>query len=81
MCGIVGFSCRTDRYTGSLGKLFVPMLDALATRGPDSAGAAVYSHGLPEREWKYSLKAPGPNWSWSQVADGLHSLTGSPVQL
>lgn len=42
MCGIVGFLCRTDRYRRTLGQLFVPMLDALATRGPDSAGIAIY---------------------------------------
>ncbi len=66
MCGIVGLSCRTGRYRATLGQLFVPMLNALATRGPDSAGVAIYSgvtaasySGGTAASWKYSLRAPG----------------------
>ena len=57
MCGIVGLSCRTDRYQGSIGELFVPMLDALATRGPDSAGIAMYSKGSPGRRLEVLAKS------------------------
>jgi methylamine---glutamate N-methyltransferase subunit A len=81
MCGIVGLSCRTDRYRGSIGKLFVPMLNALATRGPDSAGIAVYSKASPGGGWKYSLGAPWPNYPWADVARSLRQLSGQGVEL
>ncbi len=81
MCGIVGLSCRTDRYRGSIGELFVPMLDALATRGPDSAGIAMYSKGSPGAGWKYSLKAPHANCPWADVALRLAQAGGHHVEL
>jgi methylamine---glutamate N-methyltransferase subunit A len=81
MCGIVGLSCRTDRYQGSIGELFVPMLNALATRGPDSAGIAVYSRGHLGARWKYSLKAPEAGCSWADVARSLAQLSGQGVEV
>ena len=81
MCGIVGLSCRTDRYRGSIGELFVPMLDALATRGPDSAGIAMYSKGSLGAGWKYSLKAPHANCPWADVALLLAQAGGHHVEL
>jgi methylamine---glutamate N-methyltransferase subunit A len=81
VCGIVGFWCRTDRYQRTLGELFVPMLDALATRGPDSAGIAIYSRQQPEAGWKYSLKAPQPDWPWPEVAAGLRSASDKAVEI
>jgi glutamate synthase domain-containing protein 1 len=81
MCGIVGLSCRTDRYRASIGELFVPMLDALATRGPDSAGIAVYSEESPGGGWKYSLKAPYANCPWADLALQLAQAGGHNVEL
>ena len=68
MCGIVGFLCRTDRYQGSLGELFVPMLDALATRGPDSAGIAVYSKACRVPVGSTRSERRGLTGSWAEVA-------------
>lgn len=43
MCGIVGFLDKTDRNEHSaLGRILLDMLKALACRGPDSAGVALY---------------------------------------
>jgi methylamine---glutamate N-methyltransferase subunit A len=81
VCGIVGFSCRTNRYQHALGELFVPMLDALATRGPDSAGVAIYSKSPPVAGSKYSLRAPGPNWPWDDVVAGLREANDIAVEL
>ncbi len=81
MCGIVGFSCRTDRYLHALGELFVPMLDALATRGPDSAGIALYSNRVPGPGWKYSLRAPRSGRPWADVAAALGKATDKAVEL
>ena len=42
MCGIVGLHLRNRRLEPRLGELLVPMLEAMTTRGPDSAGVALY---------------------------------------
>ena len=43
MCGIVGIYLKTKKYEKHLGKFLSGMLDGMATRGPDSAGFAVYT--------------------------------------
>jgi glutamate synthase domain-containing protein 1 len=42
MCGIVGLHLRNPGLQPRLGGLLVPMLEAMTTRGPDSAGVALY---------------------------------------
>lgn len=81
MCGIVGLACRTQRHQEVLGKLFVPMLEALTTRGPDSAGLALYRRGAVTGSWKYSLRAPRPGWPWDQTATALRHATGALAEL
>src|SRR5262249_51158474 len=46
MCGIIGILSKTGSMNESMGQTVLTMLEALACRGPDSAGAAVI--GLPE---------------------------------
>ena len=43
MCGIVGIYLKTKKYEKDLGKFLSGMLDGMATRGPDSAGFAIYT--------------------------------------
>ena len=54
MCGIVGIYLKTKKYEKQLGKFLSGMLDGMATRGPDSAGFAIYSK---EKKgfYKYSI--------------------------
>jgi methylamine---glutamate N-methyltransferase subunit A len=61
MCGIVGIRLKNPGLYGVLGELVTPMLDVLASRGPDSTGVAIYSHDAPAGAVKYSLCAPGPD--------------------
>ena len=42
MCGIVGYFDRGGNLDGPLGSTILKMLDALACRGPDSAGVALF---------------------------------------
>ncbi len=42
MCGIVGFLDKTDGGPGAAGRTILSMLNALACRGPDSAGVALF---------------------------------------
>ena len=43
MCGIVGYWDKTHANEGAAGSTLLSMLQALACRGPDSAGVAVYA--------------------------------------
>lgn len=42
MCGIVGLHLKTDALRPRLGELATLMLGCMASRGPDSAGVALY---------------------------------------
>jgi glutamate synthase domain-containing protein 1 len=59
MCGIVGLHLKTERHHDALGRLLSPMLDCLETRGPDSAGLAIYSEPVPEGSFRYSVRIDG----------------------
>ena len=54
MCGIVGIYLKTKRYEKHLGKFLSGMLDSMATRGPDSAGFAIYTKEN-KNKFKYSI--------------------------
>lgn len=49
MCGIVGLWARTPAGEEQLGALVTPMLAAMASRGADSAGLALYGEPTPGR--------------------------------
>src|SRR5580700_11744115 len=43
MCGIIGLHLKNPGLRPRLGELLTQMLEAMTTRGPDSAGIAVYA--------------------------------------
>src|SRR6201989_3100282 len=47
MCGIVGLHPKNPDLQPRLGELLTQMLEAMTTRGPDSAGIAVYADRDP----------------------------------
>ena len=54
MCGIVGIYLKTKKYENDLGKFLSGMLNGMATRGPDSAGFAIYTK-QNKNKFKYSI--------------------------
>ena len=54
MCGIVGIYLKNKKYNSQLGKLLSGMMNSMATRGPDSAGFAIYSSDK-KKKYKYSV--------------------------
>lgn len=48
MCGIVGLHLRAPEQYPRLGAYLVPMLEAMTSRGPDSAGVALYGESGTE---------------------------------
>ncbi len=54
MCGIVGIYLKNNKYHKDLGKFLSGMMNNMATRGPDSAGFAIYS-SEKKNKFKYSV--------------------------
>ncbi len=54
MCGIVGIYLKTQKFEKNLGKMLSGMLKNMESRGPDSAGFAIYNNSNKD-EYKYSL--------------------------
>jgi glutamate synthase domain-containing protein 1 len=67
MCGIVGLLVKKPALRESLGALMVPMLVGMTERGPDSAGLAVYTTPVSDREHKLSLYSGVHAVDWSQL--------------
>jgi methylamine---glutamate N-methyltransferase subunit A len=85
MCGIIGLHLKNPGLQPRLGELLTAMLEAMTTRGPDSAGIAVYTdHGGPA--WgeppvlRYSLRGD-LGVDWELLSKRLAAETGSEVRL
>jgi glutamate synthase domain-containing protein 1 len=82
MCGIVGLHLKNPGLQPRLGELLSVMLGAMTTRGPDSAGIAVYSDppgpAGAEPVLRYSLRCEG-GADWELAAKAIAADTGSDV--
>ena len=54
MCGIVGIYLKNKKFENDLGKMLSGMLSNMESRGPDSAGFAIYKEEN-KIKYKYSL--------------------------
>jgi glutamate synthase domain-containing protein 1 len=64
MCGIVGLLVRRPELRASLGTFVTPMLDCMGTRGPDSAGLAVFHEPLSPVQRRFSLFVADKAFDW-----------------
>ncbi len=76
MCGIASFFAKSPGMENQLGSLFVPMLNCLSGRGPDSAGFAIYRDPVPEGSVKIVAQHPRADFDWKKLFDpfGVVSL-------
>lgn len=81
MCGIVGLLVKNPGMRSRLGELMVPILEEMASRGPESAGLAVFTERLPETDRKYSLHAPSWDYDWSTFEADFIKRFGTEAQL
>ena len=58
MCGIVGIFIKNKKLEKNLGKYLSQMIDNMSSRGPDSAGFAIYKKNKNFKVIKYSLHVP-----------------------
>lgn len=75
MCGIAAFFAKSPDIERDLGKLFSPMLSCLSSRGPDSAGFAVYRNPAPASSLKVTLQSPRAE-NWKQICELLSENLG-----
>lgn len=81
MCGIVGLLVKNPAMRSQLGELMVPILEEMASRGPESAGLAVFTDRLPETDRKYSLHAPTWDYDWAPFEADFIKRFGTEAQL
>ena len=83
MCGIIGLHLKNLGLQPQLGELLTQMLEAMTTRGPDSAGIAVYADHAPaghEHELRYSLRSD-ETVDWDLLAKRIAAETGRDVRV
>ena len=71
MCGIVGLFAKSPQIEQRLGGHLEAMLVQMSSRGPDSAGVAVYRDPAPTGSSKLTLYSADPTERWGAVRDGL----------
>ncbi|HYI75097.1 MAG TPA: hypothetical protein VEW90_07480 [Gaiellaceae bacterium] len=77
MCGIVGLFAKSPEIEERLGVHLAAMLVQMSSRGPDSAGVAIYREPAPGGSSKLTLYSPEPHESWGAVRDGLREAFGA----
>ena len=77
MCGIVGLLLKRSELRESLGQLVTPMLDCMGTRGPDSAGLAVFHEPLDAPQHRFGLFCGESEFDWQAFHEEFRRDTGS----
>src|SRR5262249_36147097 len=79
MCGIVGYLDKRGRHGVPSGRLILKMLEALACRGPDSAGVALL-HDATESGDAWTIRiAPGDSQVLARL-EGFGRVEASTLQ-
>ena len=76
VCGIVGLLVKTDKLRESLGRLVTPMLDCMGTRGPDSAGLAVFRAPTGDGSRRFGLFCRDAAMDWKTFHADFERDTG-----
>jgi methylamine---glutamate N-methyltransferase subunit A len=75
MCGIVGFLDKRGGTDRPVGRTLLAMLEALACRGPDSTGVALF--GPPSSPWVVQVKLPDDAERVGAIIQSVESGAGS----
>jgi glutamate synthase domain-containing protein 1 len=76
MCGIVGLFAKSFEVEERLGEHLGAMLVQMSSRGPDSAGVAVYRDPTPSGTSKLTLYSADPHERWDAVGEELADAFG-----
>lgn len=80
MCGIAGLFIKDRSLEPSLGGLLSQMTSTLCSRGPDSAGFAIYGQAAPGRT-KLVLAGPDSGYDIEQPARKLAQVIGREAEI
>lgn len=69
MCGIVGLLAKSDDLRSRLGQLVAPMVECMDTRGPDSAGLALFHEPLEASQRRFGLYSFDRGFDWRRFHD------------
>jgi methylamine---glutamate N-methyltransferase subunit A len=75
MCGIAGLHLKNPALEPQLGALVVPIVEHLTSRGPDSAGVALYDDSLSQGQLRFSLRATSATYDWEGLARAIADTT------
>jgi glutamate synthase domain-containing protein 1 len=81
VCGIVGLLMKRESQRDSLGQLVTPMLDCMGTRGPDSAGLAVFRKPLTGALRRFGLFCREPGFQWQTFHQDFLRDTSSDARI
>lgn len=81
MCGIVGLYLKNPELQSKLGAMFKPMLMEMTSRGPDSAGVAVYRNPVGGGQTKFSLAHDDPEFDWQGIGTGVALTLGAKAKV
>ena len=81
MCGIVGLYLKNAELQSQLGSMFQPMLAEMSSRGPDSAGVAIYRNPVELGQTKFSLAHDDPDFSWETLETELAATLQCSVSI
>ena len=76
MCGIVGLFAKAPEIEERLGEHLAAMLVQMSSRGPDSAGVAVYRDPVPSGSSKLTLYSSDPHERWGALRDAACDTFG-----
>ena len=71
MCGIVGLLLKNEDLRPKLGQLMTPMVVGMTSRGPDSAGVAIFGEPVTGKLHKLSLFWAGGEADWKRLSQEL----------
>ncbi len=77
MCGIVGLFAKSPEIEERLGEHLAAMLVQMSSRGPDSAGVAVYRDPAPSGWCKLTLYSSDPQEQWVTIGERLGDAFGN----
>jgi glutamate synthase domain-containing protein 1 len=77
MCGIVGLFAKSPEIEARLGEHLAAMLVQMSSRGPDSAGVAVYRDPAPSGSSKLTLYSADTREGWGALQGELCDAFGA----
>ena len=80
MCGIVGLYLKNPKLQPKLGEMFEPMLCKMTSRGPDSAGFAIYRDPVKKGLVKLTLAKVFSASLSSAAFTGRSTNCGAPLK-